>query len=123
MPDLFLSSAGFTNKLWRHVLTLFAVNNRGTVDWCLFGRFAEETNPKVSTTYPYNQCHSKCQAIYDASDYRIKSDPQKYDYCDTSGDFITNAKDCVNCLYSSQNLTILGNSEFAYPWDSNNGKG
>ncbi|KAJ4295056.1 hypothetical protein N0V90_007064 [Kalmusia sp. IMI 367209] len=89
--------------------TWFLFNNRGAADWCIFGRFAEEENKNISSTQPYKQCFSACNPIYAASDYRIKSDPERYDYCDSNGNYTSDAQNCMKCLYDGQGLTILGN--------------
>ncbi|KAL1604859.1 hypothetical protein SLS60_004399 [Paraconiothyrium brasiliense] len=91
--------------------TWFLFNNRMAADYCLFGQAAEEKNYEISSTEPYKQCFSECNPIYAASDYRIKSDPAKYDYCDSNGNYTSNAQKCIKCLYDGKDLTILGNSE------------
>ncbi|KAF2190047.1 hypothetical protein K469DRAFT_699629 [Zopfia rhizophila CBS 207.26] len=85
----------------------FLFNNRATVDWCVFGRFAEDSNPNVSTAYPYKQCYSDCKSIEGASDYKIKANPGKYDWCDFNGNYITDADKCVSCLYNATSLTMV----------------
>ncbi|KAJ4355434.1 uncharacterized protein N0V89_003450 [Didymosphaeria variabile] len=89
--------------------TWFLFNNRGAADYCIFGRFAEESNKDISSTEPYKQCFSACNPIYAASDYRIKSDPERYDYCDSNGNYTDRAQSCIKCLYNGKGLTILGN--------------
>lgn len=91
----------------------YQVNNRGAVDYCLFGRFAEESNDDISSTEPYKQCFSACNPIYAASDYRVKSDPESYSYCDSNGNYTSDAQNCIKCLYDGKGLTILGNSKFS----------
>ncbi|KAF2439026.1 hypothetical protein P171DRAFT_490473 [Karstenula rhodostoma CBS 690.94] len=89
--------------------TWFLFNNRGAADYCLFGRFAEESNDDISSTEPYKQCFSACNPIYAASDYRVKSDPESYSYCDSNSNYTSNAHSCIKCLYDGKGLTILGN--------------
>lgn len=87
------------------------VNNKGMVDWCIFGRFSNEKREDVSKTYPYQQCNTACQAIYSPIDYRIKDDTVSYQFCDHDGNFTSDADPCISCLYGAGNLTILGNGE------------
>jgi hypothetical protein len=91
-------------------LTLFAVNNRGTVDWCLFGRFAEESNKNLSESTVAQRCGNACSPIRNATDYTIKSNPSSYDFCESGGNFTTDSASCLSCLYGQEDLTILGNS-------------
>jgi hypothetical protein len=94
------------------LLTDHIVNNRATVDWCLFGRFAEENNTHVTTTYPYQQCNSKCRPIFTSVDYDIKRNTGGYDYCNHNGtNFTSDSEQCISCLYAASELTILGNSK------------
>jgi hypothetical protein len=79
------------------------------VDWCLFGRFAEESNPNISTTPVYKSCNSHCNKLYNAADYTIKSNLDSYSFCSQDGDFGTNAESCLSCLYSTPGLSMLGN--------------
>jgi hypothetical protein len=90
-------------------LTVRVVNNRGVVDWCLFGRFAEESNPNISTTRVYTSCHSHCSGLYNAADYTIKSNLDSYSFCTQDGDFGANAESCLACLYDTPGLNMLGN--------------
>ncbi|KAH7075281.1 hypothetical protein FB567DRAFT_536558 [Paraphoma chrysanthemicola] len=87
----------------------FLFNNRAVVDWCLFGRFAEEENKNISQSSIYKTCNNKCSQIYDAADYNIKQRPDSYSFCDYSGNFTTDAQSCLTCLYETPGLTILGN--------------
>ncbi|KAK7192210.1 hypothetical protein DPSP01_010213 [Paraphaeosphaeria sporulosa] len=87
----------------------FLFNNRGAADYCLFGRFAEESDDNISSKEPYKQCFSACNPIYAASDYRVKSDPESYSYCDSNGNYTSDAQNCIKCLYDGKGLTILGN--------------
>lgn len=97
---------------YRIDLTCAIVNNKAVVDWCIFGRFAEENNDQVSSTFPYRECNTACQAIYQSIDYKIKSDTLSYSFCDYQGNFSTEADACTSCLYNSTGLTILGNGEY-----------
>ncbi|KAF2681766.1 hypothetical protein K458DRAFT_241713, partial [Lentithecium fluviatile CBS 122367] len=88
----------------------FMFNNRAVVDWCIFGRFAEENNSHLATTYPYQQCNAKCELMYAAADYKIKENPGGYAYCDSEGaNFTADAEECTSCLYGASGLTVLGN--------------
>ncbi|KAF2264164.1 hypothetical protein CC78DRAFT_568477 [Lojkania enalia] len=87
----------------------FIFNNKATVDWCIFGRFAEESNPNVTDTYPYQKCNRACNTIHSSIDYRVKSDPAGYAFCDYEGNFTADADTCRDCLYDATGLTILGN--------------
>jgi hypothetical protein len=88
-----------------------AVNNRGVVDWCLFGRFEYEENKNISSSSIYQRCSDSCSKIRSSIDYNIKSDPASFDFCEhnTSADFVSDAESCATCLYENEDLTILGN--------------
>ncbi|KAF2727824.1 hypothetical protein EJ04DRAFT_128265 [Polyplosphaeria fusca] len=88
---------------------LFLFNNKATVDWCVFGRFGNENNPNVTDTYPYQQCNKACSSISSSIDYKIKTDPASYSFCDYNGNFTINVDSCTECLYNATSLTILGN--------------
>lgn len=93
------------------MLTLNAVNNKGVVDWCLFGRFAEEENKNITTSSIYQRCSDSCSKIRSSIDYNIKSDPGGFDFCEhnTNANFTSDAEKCATCLYANEDLTILGN--------------
>lgn len=97
------------------LLTFLIVNNRAAVDWCLFGRMEMEENKDVSSSRPYKECFSACNKIYASSNNKVVTDPSKYDYCDSDGNYTDDAQSCMKCLYDSDGLTILGNSEFSSP--------
>ena len=88
-----------------------AVNNKGAVDWCLFGRFAEETNKNISASTISQRCSSSCSKIRSSIDYNIKSDPGGFDFCahNTNANFTADAADCAECLYRYEDLSVLGN--------------
>ena len=90
----------------------FLFNNRAVIDWCLFGRFAEEKNENITDSSIYKQCQNDCNAIYSSADFNIKSEPESYSYCDYDGNFTAKADTCLSCLRRQDGLTILGNSEF-----------
>lgn len=87
------------------------VNNKGVVDWCLFGRFAEEQNKNVTASSIYQRCSDSCSKIRSSIDYNIKSDPGSFDFCahNTNANFTSDAEACATCLYQYDDLTILGN--------------
>lgn len=91
--------------------TWFLFNNKGAVDWCLFGRFAEEQNKNISASSIYQRCSSSCSKIRSSIDYNVKSDPGSFDFCahNTDANFTADAADCADCLYQYEDLTILGN--------------
>ncbi|KAG9206393.1 hypothetical protein G6514_003224 [Epicoccum nigrum] len=91
--------------------TWFLFNNKGAVDWCLFGRFAEEQNKNISASSIYQRCSSSCSKIRSSIDYNIKSDPGSFDFCahNTNANFTADAAECAECLYQYEDLTILGN--------------
>jgi len=88
-----------------------AVNNRGVVDWCLFGRFGEESNKNISTSSIYTTCNNRCTKLYTAADYMVKSAPSGYNSCDSTGNFTQDAEPCLDCLYETPGLTTLGNGK------------
>ncbi|KAF2004112.1 hypothetical protein P154DRAFT_66612 [Amniculicola lignicola CBS 123094] len=88
----------------------YLFNNKGIIDWCLFGRFAEEQNENKTETFAYQACNSDCNAIYASADYRAKADATGYYFCDHDGNFTADAEKCMNCLYDSKsNLTVIAN--------------
>lgn len=98
----------------KHIIKMLmhsAVNNKGVVDWCLFGRFENEKNPKISSSSIYQRCSDSCSRINSSIDYHIKSDPGSFDFCEynTSANFTADAESCATCLYEYEDLTILGN--------------
>lgn len=95
-----------------HLLKSFTVNNRGVVDWCLFGRFAEEQNKNISESSVYKTCNNSCNKLYTAADYTIKSNLDSYSFCDVAGNFSSDADSCLTCLYNTPGLTLLGNGEW-----------
>jgi hypothetical protein len=96
----------------RTVADQLIVNNRGIIDWCLFGRFAEENNPNKTETSIYKTCNRSCNKLYNAADYQVKSNPDSYNFCDSSGNFTSDADSCLQCLYDTPGLTILGNGQY-----------
>ena len=86
-------------------------NNKGAVDWCLFGRFAEETNKNISASTISQRCSSSCSKIRSSIDFNIKSDPGGFDFCahNTNANFTADAADCAECLYRYEDLSVLGN--------------
>ncbi|PSN60063.1 hypothetical protein BS50DRAFT_626341 [Corynespora cassiicola Philippines] len=105
-----MQASAYEDNEWRERDTgWFMFNNKGTIDWCLFGKFAEESNPNITDTFPYRQCNTACRNIQSASDFRIKSDPRGYEFCDHNGDYTTDPDECISCLYNTTGLTILGN--------------
>ncbi|KAH6643757.1 hypothetical protein C7974DRAFT_4760 [Boeremia exigua] len=91
--------------------TWFLFNNKGVVDWCLFGRFDNEENKNISASSIHERCSDSCSKIRSSIDYNIKSDPGGFDFCEhnTSANFTSDAESCVTCLYGNEDLTILGN--------------
>ncbi|KAF1361760.1 hypothetical protein EJ07DRAFT_110106 [Lizonia empirigonia] len=91
--------------------TWFLFNNKGVVDWCLFGRFAEEENKNITTSSIYQRCSDSCSKIRSSTDYNIKSDPGGFDFCEhnTNANFTSDAEKCATCLYANEDLTILVN--------------
>ncbi|KAJ4991456.1 lpxtg-domain-containing protein [Stagonosporopsis vannaccii] len=91
--------------------TWFLFNNKGVVDFCVFGRFAEEKNSNISSSSIYQRCNEGCSKIRSSIDYNIKSDPGGFDFCEhnTSANFTVDAESCATCLYQYDDLTILGN--------------
>lgn len=87
------------------------VNNRAVVDWCLFGRFAEEENKNISESSIYKSCNNSCDKLHTAADFNIKNNPDSYSFCDVEGSFAANAESCMTCLYDTPGLTVLGNGE------------
>ncbi|KAF2114121.1 hypothetical protein BDV96DRAFT_109843 [Lophiotrema nucula] len=87
----------------------FLFNSKAPVDWCIFGRFGEENNENVTETDIYKQCNSACQSIFRSIDINVKSNPGGYEFCDSNGNFTSDVDSCVDCLYNSTGLTILGN--------------
>ncbi|KAJ4375946.1 hypothetical protein N0V83_001225 [Neocucurbitaria cava] len=87
----------------------FLFNNRGTVDWCLFGRFDNEKDKNITGSSIYKQCKNDCDAIYTSADYTIKKDPASYSFCDYDGNFTADADTCLSCLRKQDGLSILGN--------------
>ncbi|KAJ4315494.1 hypothetical protein N0V94_005931 [Neodidymelliopsis sp. IMI 364377] len=87
------------------------INNKGAVDWCLFGRFAEEENKNITASSIYTRCSDSCSKIRSSIDYNIKSDPGGFDFCahNTNTNFTSDAASCATCLYANPDLTILGN--------------
>jgi hypothetical protein len=96
----------------RIVSNTTTVNNRGVIDWCLFGRFGEETNKDISASLIYTACNNRCTKLYTAADYMVKSAPSSYNFCDTAGNFTQDAESCLDCLYKTPGLTTLGNGTF-----------
>jgi hypothetical protein len=88
-----------------------AVNNKGVIDWCLFGRFAEEANKNISASSISQRCSSSCSKIRSSIDFDIKSDPGGYDFCahNTNANFTADAAECADCLYQYEDLSVLGN--------------
>lgn len=91
----------------------FLFNNRATLDWCIFGRFGDEENENITQSEVYKQCNNDCSAIYAATDYDIKKEPESYSFCDTNGNFTADAGSCLSCLRKQDELTILGNSVYS----------
>ena len=91
-------------------MRLLQVNSKAPVDWCIFGRFGDEQSDDVTDTYVYKQCNAACQPIYKSIDINVKSNPGGYQFCDSNGNFTSDVDSCVDCLYNSVGLTILGNS-------------
>lgn len=91
--------------------TWFLFNNKGVVDWCLFGRFAEEQNKNISASSISQRCGDSCSKIRSSIDYNIKSDPGGFDFCahNTNENFTADAAGCATCLYQYEDLTVLGN--------------
>ncbi|KAF9696574.1 hypothetical protein EKO04_005394 [Ascochyta lentis] len=91
--------------------TWFLFNNKGVVDWCLFGRFADEQNKNITSSSINQRCSDSCSKIRSSIDYNIKSDPGSFDFCEhnTNGNFTSDAESCATCLYANKDLTILGN--------------
>ncbi|KAF2631835.1 hypothetical protein BU25DRAFT_445889 [Macroventuria anomochaeta] len=108
---------------WRHTFvdngteyteqdtTWFLFNNKGVVDWCLFGRFENEENKNISSSSIYQRCSDSCSKIRSSIDYNIKKDPGGFDFCEhnTNANFTSDAESCATCLYANEDLTILGN--------------
>jgi hypothetical protein len=89
-----------------------SVNNRGMVDWCLFGRFANEKNTSLSDTFNNRPCNTNCSKLFDAADYGIKDNPESFSFCDiNSSNFTADAEPCLACLYQTPQRTILGNGK------------
>ncbi|KAF1919444.1 hypothetical protein BDU57DRAFT_512541 [Ampelomyces quisqualis] len=108
-----LKSSGYGSDEWPETdRGWFMFNNRAIVDWCLFGRFAEESNPNKTETSIYKTCNSSCNRLYNAADYQVKSNPDSYNFCDNSGNFTSDADSCLQCLYDTPGLTILGNGGY-----------
>ncbi|KAF3010744.1 hypothetical protein E8E13_007111 [Curvularia kusanoi] len=91
--------------------TWFLFNNKGVVDWCIFGRFGEEQNKNISSSSIYQRCSDPCSKIRSSIDYNIKSDPGSFDFCahNTNANFTADAESCATCLYQYEDLTVLGN--------------
>ncbi|KAF2821851.1 hypothetical protein CC86DRAFT_397284 [Ophiobolus disseminans] len=89
--------------------TWFLYNNRAVLDWCLFGRVAEEENKNIAESSIYKSCNPNCNKLYSAADYAIKTNPDSFSYCDYSGNFTADAEPCLTCLYEMPGSTILGN--------------
>lgn len=87
----------------------FLFQLRGAADYCIFGRFGSDVNENISETQPWKDCFSACNPIYDSSDYRARSDLGGYSYCDSKGNYTSDAQSCMKCLYDAEGLTILGN--------------
>jgi hypothetical protein len=91
-----------------------SVNNRGMVDWCLFGRFAKEKNTTLSDTFGNRPCNTNCSKIFDAADYGIKDNPESFSFCDNNNsNFTADAESCLICLYKTPQRTILANGKSA----------
>ncbi|KAJ8118840.1 hypothetical protein OPT61_g241 [Boeremia exigua] len=91
--------------------TWFLFNNKGVVDWCIFGRFENEENKNISSSSISQRCSDSCSKIRSSIDYNIKSDPGGFDFCEhnTNANFTSDAESCATCLYENDDLTILGN--------------
>lgn len=81
------------------------------MDWCLFGRFAEEQNKNITGSSINQRCGDSCSKIRSSIDYNIKSDPGGFDFCahNTNTNFTADAQSCAECVYKYDDLTILGN--------------
>jgi hypothetical protein len=92
------------------------VNNRAAVEWCLFGHYdSHDLEGDVKTTLPYQKCNSKCVAIKSALDDGVWTSADNFDWCEfEGGNFTKDAESCIDCLYNTPTLTILGNSEFTF---------
>ncbi|KAH4001393.1 hypothetical protein HBI56_070120 [Parastagonospora nodorum] len=105
-----LKSSGYTETTWNERdVGWFLFNNRGVIDWCLSGRFGEETNKDISASPIYTACNNRCTKLYTAADYMVKSAPSSYNFCDIAGNFTQDAESCLDCLYETPGLTTLGN--------------
>ncbi|KAH7392358.1 hypothetical protein DE146DRAFT_766584 [Phaeosphaeria sp. MPI-PUGE-AT-0046c] len=78
--------------------------------WFLFNLRGVKTNPDKSETVISKHCSTRCNKIYNTADYQIKSNSDSYNFCDSSGNFTSDAEDCLACIYEAQGLTILGNA-------------
>jgi hypothetical protein len=83
------------------------------VDWCLFGLFANEKNTTLTDTFNNRPCNAQCSKIYDPAGYDTYNNPESYSFCDYKGNFTTDSDPCLECLYKTPEMTILGNGEFA----------
>lgn len=92
-------------------LTRILVNNKAVVDFCIFGRFAEEQNKNIAASSIHERCSDSCSKIRSSIDYNIKSDPGGFDFCahNTNANFTSDAQECAECVYKYDDLTILGN--------------
>jgi hypothetical protein len=94
------------------VVNVATVNNHSVIDWCLFGRFAEESNKNISMSSIYANCNNGCNKLYIGADYTVRSAPDSYNSCDSAGNFTKDAESCLDCLYETPGLTMLGNGKF-----------
>jgi hypothetical protein len=91
-------------------LTVVPVNNRATLDWCLFERFDAESTENITSSSAAERCGKPCDPVRAAIDDRITANPSTYDFCEANGNITENSKSCLSCLYANEDLTILGNS-------------